>query len=95
MVLYSLYLLYMQTVPICDVEEALVSGSSNPIPDAQITASSWSDDTCAPRQARISNTGGRGAWLSSSTDYLAPELSMYIQVCSLVTTCIRVLPFKY
>jgi len=88
-----LHLPYVQTVPLCDVEEALVSGN-NPIPDAQITASSWFDDDGAPRQARINNTGGRGAWISNTTDLTAPEPKMYIQVCSLVTTCIRLIPFK-
>jgi len=62
------------------VEEALVSGN-NPIPDAQITASSEYGDWYAPRRARISNTAGAGGWLCSATEYSAPEPKMYIQVC--------------
>ena len=84
----------MQTVPLCDVEEALVSGN-NPIPDALITASSWFDDDGAPRQARINNTNGsRGAWVCDAIEPNAPEPRMYIQVCLLVTTCIGLIPFK-
>jgi len=68
----------------CGVEEALVSGT-NPIPDAQMTASSsWHDGT-APRQARISNTAGNGAWRCSDEELAAPQPRMYIQVRSLVT----------
>jgi len=74
----------------CDVEEALVSGN-NPIPDAQITASSWVDDDRAPRQARINNTAGLGAW-HCSAEHDAPEPRMFIQVCSLVTG--KVIPLQ-
>jgi len=67
------------------VDEALVSGS-NPIPDAQITASSEKDANRAPHHARINNTVGQGAWRCSDNEQNAPEPRMYIQVCSLVMT---------
>jgi len=75
----------MLTEPSCVVEEALVSGN-NPIPDAQITASSEFDSNTVPRYARINNIAGIGAWLCSSAEYTALEPRMYIQVCLLVTT---------
>jgi len=92
-ILYSLYLLYIQKVLPCSVEEALISGNS-PIPDAQITASSQFDSTTVPRYARINNTDGWGGWLCSKAEYDALEQSMYIQVCLLVSTCMRVIPCK-
>jgi len=70
--------------PSCGVEEALVSGN-NPIPDAQITASSVLDDFHATRNARINNTAGPGAWLCA--DHGTPEHRNYIQVCLFVTPC--------
>jgi len=79
--------------PSCVVEQALVSGS-NPISDAQITASSEYNSNSAPRYARINNTVGV-AWLCSSAEYTAPEPRMYIQVCLHVTTkctCVPVIP---
>jgi len=72
----------------CGVEEALVSGN-NPIPDAQITASSSLDDNAAPRQARINNTNGYGGW-HCLNEHNEPEPKMYIQVCLLVS--IKVIP---
>jgi len=87
MVLYLLYLPYMQTVPTCGVEEALVSGT-NPIPDAQITASSERNELHAPRYARINNTLEYGGWRASSLEEGAPEPRMYIQVCLVVTLII-------
>ena len=71
--------------PSCGVEEALVSGN-NPIPDAHITASSVYDSVSSPaRYARINNTAGWGAWLSSLAEMVAPEPRMYLQVCPLFT----------
>ena len=84
MILYLLYLPCIQTAPSCGVEEALVSGI-NPIPDAQITASSEASTDTAARYARIDNTAGNGAWVCSSAEISAPEARMYLQVCSLVT----------
>jgi len=68
--------------PSCGVEEALVSGN-NPIPDAQITASSEYSANTLARFARIDNTDGNGGWACASADY-SPTPTMYIQVCALV-----------
>jgi len=63
------------------VEEALISGN-NPIPDAQMTASSeFATAGASPPSARINNTDGYGAWRCSTAESDAPEPRMYIQVC--------------
>jgi len=83
----ALKLLYVSTKfrscviePSCRVEEALVNGT-NPIPDAQTTASSEYNSKCAARQARINNTIDCEGWVCSIEEYEAPEPRMYIQVC--------------
>jgi len=72
--------------PSCGVEEALVSGN-NPIPDAQITASSEYSANTLARFARIDNTDGNGGWACASADY-SPTPTMYIQVCALVANIV-------
>ena len=79
--LVYLYVLYLSKGLTCVVEEALVSGN-NPIPDAQITASSEYNDFHGPRYSRINNTAGGQAWLCSTAEMTAPEPRMYLQVCS-------------
>jgi len=63
------------------VSSALVSGA-NPIPDAQITASSMYDDWHGPRRARLNTVSGTGGWLCSTEEKLAVPPSMYLQVSS-------------
>ena len=70
----------MNAEPSCVVEEALVSGN-NPIPDAQITASSEHSDKHLAIFARIYNTAGTGGWLCNTTLVSTTEPTMYIQVC--------------
>jgi len=65
--------------PFCAVEEALVSGN-NPIPDAQITASSEGNARTYARFSRINNTEGSGAWRCSLEELNAAEPRMYLQV---------------
>jgi len=79
-----IYLLYLYKEPTCGVEVALVSGT-NPIPDAQITASSEDLTYTAARYARINNTAGNGGWVCTYAEYSAPEPRMYLQVCPRVT----------
>ena len=66
--------------PTCVVEEALVSGN-NPIPDAQITASSEHSANHLAIFARINNTAGYGGWLCSTALVSTTVPTMYIQVC--------------
>ena len=80
----SFYIYFLDKVPTCGVEEALVSGN-NPIPDAHITASSEYDVHRVARNARINNTAGAGAWMCSVAERDAPERRMFLQVCPLVT----------
>ena len=63
----------------CTSETPLVNGPA-PIPDSQITASSEYSALHAPRQARLHNTVGKGAWCPSDQEKTAPILNMYIQV---------------
>ena len=60
--------------------EALIS-ESNPILDAQMTASSERNEFSPPRYARLNMAAGNGGWRCSTEEENATEPSMFIQVC--------------
>ena len=77
---FILLFIAIPLLPSCIATEALVNGA-NPIPDAQITNSSWFNDWHGPQHSRLHSTSGAGGWLCSTAEKDASTPSMYLQVC--------------